>query len=151
MKPLPAVVLLLFAGVAVADDAANKKLLRDLQGSYFPTSMTGAGEARPDDFLKAASFVIKGDTFTFRFKRGDKEEVKTATIGVDADQKPAAIDLTPKDGPDAGKPMLGIVKADRDAVTLCWSDKRDKPDRPKDFNSTKENGYFLIVMKKAKD
>ena len=40
MMRLPAAVLFLFASVAVADDAANKKLLKDLEGNYAPASMT---------------------------------------------------------------------------------------------------------------
>jgi uncharacterized protein (TIGR03067 family) len=58
--------------------------------------------------------------------------------------------MTPKDGPDASKPILGIVKVEKDTVTLCWGDRADKSERPKEFSSTKENKHFLIVMKKAK-
>jgi uncharacterized protein (TIGR03067 family) len=150
MMRLPLAALLLTAGVAVADDAAAKKFLKTLEGSYTPVSMTRGGEAAPDAFVKSASFVIKGDTFVVRFTEGGKAEDKAATLVVDSDQKPAAIDMTAKDGPEAGKPILGIVKVDKDTVTLCWGDRSDKAERPKDFSSTKENKHFLIVMKKAK-
>lgn len=143
-------VLVLSAGAAAADDAAAKKMLKDLEGTYTPLSMTRGGEAAPDEFLKSASFHIKGDTFVVRFTKGGKEEDKEATIVLDPGQKPTAIDMTPKDGKEAGKPILGIVKVEKDTVTLCWADHRDKVDRPKDFSSTKENKNFLIVMKKAK-
>jgi uncharacterized protein (TIGR03067 family) len=151
MMRLPAAVLLLIAGTAVGDDAAAKKMLKDLEGSYAPAVMKSAGEAIDDALLKDTSFTIKGDTFVFRYKMKDKTEEKQAVIVLDPSQKPAAIDLTPKEGPDASRPMLGIVKIEKDAVTLCWSDRRDKPERPKEFTSTKANGYFLIVMKKARD
>jgi len=146
MMRLPAAVLFLIAGVAAADDAANKKLLKDLEGNYTPVSMTKGGEKAPDDVATTAKFQIKGDTFIVRFGKGEE---KTATIVVDTDQKPTAIDMTPKEGPEAGKPMLGVVKIDKDTVTLCWTDE-DKPVRPKDFTSTKENKNYLIVMKKVK-
>jgi uncharacterized protein (TIGR03067 family) len=145
-----AAVLVLFAGAAGADDAAARKMLRDLEGSYTPVTMTKGGELAPDELKKSASFHIKGDTFTVRFTAGGKEENKSATIVLDPDQKPTAIDMTPKDGPDAGKPMLGIIKVEKGTVTLCWTDETDKPQRPKDFSSTKENGNLLVVMKKAK-
>jgi uncharacterized protein (TIGR03067 family) len=143
-------VLVLFVGAAVADDSAAKKLLKELEGSYTPVTMTKGGEPAPDEFKKGITFLVKGDTFTVRFAKGGKGEDKVATIVLDPAQKPAAIDLTPKDGPDAGKPMLGIIKVEKDTVTLCWTDETDKPQRPKDFSSTKENKSFLVVMKKAK-
>ena len=150
MMRLPAAVLLLIAFAVVADDAASEKMLKDLEGNYGPVAMTKSGEPAPDDFLKTVSFSIKGDTFNVRFKKGDAGEDKAATIVFDLSQKPMAISLTPKDGPDAGKPMLGIVKVEKDTVTLCWHDRGEKAERPKEFVSTKDNKNFLVVMKKAK-
>jgi len=149
MMRLPAAVLFLFAGVAIADDAAARKFLKDLEGIYTPTAMTKGGNASPDEALKAVSaVVIKGDTLTIRFKKGEKEDEHAGTVVVDAGQKPIAIDLTPKDGPDQGKPVLGIVKVEKGIVTLCFADRGDPTDRPKEFVSTKDNKYFLIVLKK---
>jgi uncharacterized protein (TIGR03067 family) len=110
--------------------------------------MTRAGEAGTDETVRG--ITIKGDTLTVRFKKGDATEDKAATLVVDPDQKPVAIDMTPKDGPDAGKPVLGIVKVERDTVTLCWGDRAGTSERPKEFASTKENKHFLIVLKKAR-
>ena len=150
MMRLPAAVLLLIAGIVVADDAAAKKMLKNLEGSYTATSMIQAGNAAPDEHLKTISLNLKGETFTIRFKKGDAGEEKTATIVVDPAQTPMAIDLTPKDGPKANIPVLGIIKAEKDTVTLCWSDRGEKTERPKEFTSTKDNKNFLIVMKRAK-
>ena len=150
MMRLPLVALALVAGPAVADDAAAKKLLKELEGTYTPVSMTQGGQAAPDNVIKAASFVIKGDTFVVRFTEKGKSEDKAATLVVDPDQKPVAIDMTPKDGPDAGKPILGIVKVEKDTVTMCWADETGRTKRPTEFSSTKENKHFLIVMRKAK-
>jgi uncharacterized protein (TIGR03067 family) len=150
MMRLPLAALVLTAGAAAADDAGAKKFLKTLEGSYTPVSMTRGGEPAPDEFLKAAAFVIKGDTLVVRFKKGDKAEDKEATVVVDPGQKPVAIDMTPKDGPDANKPILGIVKVEKDTITLCWGDRSDKAERPREFSSTKENKHLLIVMKRAK-
>jgi uncharacterized protein (TIGR03067 family) len=150
MMRLPAAVLLLIAGAVVADDAAAKKMLKDLEGSYIATSMIQSGVAAPDESLKTISVNLKGDKFTIRFKKGDGGEEKTATIVVDPVQKPITIDLTPKDGPKANIPVLGIVKVEKDAVTLCWNDRGDKAERPKVFASTNDNKNLLLVLKKAK-
>jgi len=148
LRVLPAGVLLLFALGVSADDAASKKMLKDLEGSYSAISMSKAGEPAPDEYLKTISFNVKGDTFTVTFKKGDASEDKAATALIDSTQKPIAIDLTPKDGPEVGKPMLGIIKIEKDSITLCWTDRGEKTERPKEFSSTKENKQFLIVMKK---
>lgn len=151
MMRLPLVVLLLCASVAAADDATARKFLKELEGNYTPVRITKGGEPLPDAEFKAVAIIaIKGDTLTVRFKKGDKDEDKAATLVVDPGQTPVALDMTPKDGPDASKPVLGIVKVERDTVTICWGDRADKAERPKEFNSTKENRNFLIVMKKAR-
>lgn len=151
MLRLPAIVLLFIGGVAVADDAAARKLLKDLEGTYTPTAVTRAGEVAPPEQVKAISAVIiKGDTITLRFAQDKKIKDNAATLVVDPAQKPIAIDMTPKEGDFAGKPVLGILKIDKDMITVCWADRRDAADRPKDFSSTKENKNLLIVMKKAR-
>lgn len=150
MMRLPFVTVLIAAGAAAADDTAANKLLKELEGSYAPVSMTRSGEPAPAEFQKGISFAIKGNNLTVRFSKNGKGEDKDATLVVDPAQTPAAIDMTPKDGPDAGKPILGIVKVEKNTVTLCWADQPGSSARPKEFSSTKENKNFLIVMKKAK-
>ena len=147
---LPFAALVLCAGVAVADDAAAKKFLKELEGSYTVTSMTRGGEAAPADVIAGVTITIKGDNLVAHFKKGDASEDKGAVLVVDPAQKPTAIDMTAKDGPEAGNPVLGIVKVEKDTVTFCWGDRTGVAERPKDFASTKENKHFLIVLKKAK-
>jgi uncharacterized protein (TIGR03067 family) len=148
MLRIPVAFLFLVAGTSVADDAASKKFLKELEGSYSPLSMTRGVEAAPDDFLKTFVLTIKGDTLTVKFKKGDMVEDKAAIIVVDAAQKPTAIDMTPNEGKDAGKPVLGIVKIEKDVVTLCWADGDARSERPKEFSSTKENKHLVMVLKK---
>ncbi len=150
MTRLPVVALVLVAGISTADDAAAKKFLKDLEGTYTLANMTRSGESALDEFTKSVTVMFKGDTVTVHFKKGDTGEDKSATLVVDPAQKPTAIDMTPKDGPDAGKAVLGIVKLEKDSITLCWGDRDGKADRPKEFSSTKENRHLLMVLKKAK-
>ena len=150
MMRLPLAAILLGASLAAADDAAARKFLKELEGNYTPVSMTRGGESAPDEFVKGISFAIKGDTLTVRFQSAKKAEDKAATLVVDPGQKPAAIDMTARDGDNAGKPILGIVKVERDTVTLCWADDAARADRPKEFSSTKENKNLLIVLRKAR-
>lgn len=138
--------LLCFAGIAQADDAAAKKYLESIQGNWTITSMQKAGMDAPEDLVKSINIVIKGDTLTLKIGKDDE---KNATLVIDPSQKPVAMDLTPKDGPNAGKPMLGLVTFEKGVLTMVWSDDREAKARPKDLTSTKENKYFLLVLKKG--
>lgn len=147
------VTLWLLSGMALADEAADKKLLKELEGTYVPTAMTRAGEAAPAALLKAVTITVKGDTFTVHVKSESKEgkdDTKNATMVVDASAKPMTIDLTPKEGDNANKPLLGIISIEKDTVKLCWSDNALRTVRPTSFESTKANGCLLIEMKKSK-
>jgi uncharacterized protein (TIGR03067 family) len=146
-----AAVLVLCAGLAANADEADKKFLKDVEGSYTPAAITKSGAPAAAAELKAVDGVtIKGDTFTVRFKKGEELVDRVATLVVDASKTPVAIDLIPKDGPKANQRIPGIAKLEKDTLTICWSDQREKPERPKDFSSTKEQPNFLIVLKRAK-
>jgi uncharacterized protein (TIGR03067 family) len=138
--------LLLCTGTLFA--AEPSKFLKGLEGTYDLSVMKKAGEEAPAELRSSFQIVIKGDALTIAVK-GDKESgSKDAVVTVDETKNPISIDLTPKS--DASKKMIGIIKADKDEVTICWNDVKDSTDRPKDFTSTKENKHILIVMKKAK-
>lgn len=144
MKRLLPALLLVAAGTAVADDAAAKKMLKDIEGTYTATALTKGGQAAPEEFLKAVTIRIEKGELIFATPGGKD---KAATIVLDPAQKPTAIDLTPKDGDDAGKPVLGIIKVEKDVVTLCFADSPAAA-RPKDFKSTDDSKVMLVVLKK---
>lgn len=138
--------VLAMVGLTQADDAANKKFLDSLAGKYTVKSMKKGGEDGPADLVKMITVEIKGTTLSLNFGKDSKD----ATIVIDASQKPIAIDLTPKDGPNAGKPVLGVVSIEKDTVTMCWGEEKENRVRPKDFDSTKDNKQFQIILEKAK-
>lgn len=132
--------------ISRADEAASKKYLESLQGTWSVTSMQKAGMDAPEELVKSVTIEIKGDSFLLKFS---KQEERNATLVVDPSQKPVALDLTPKDGPNAGKPLLGLVSLEKGVLTMVWNDERDSKTRPKEFSSTKENKQLLIVLKKG--
>ena len=137
---------LCLAGITRADDAAAKKYLAGMEGTWHVTTMKKGGEEAPAEFTKAVILVIKGDTLTLKI---GKEAEKNATLVVDPAQKPVTLDMTPKDGDNAGKHILGLVSLEKDVLTICLSDDKEGKSRPKDLTSTKENKNYVIVLKKG--
>jgi uncharacterized protein (TIGR03067 family) len=135
-----------FVSIAAADEAANKKLLKDLEGDYKLTAAQRGGEAPPATFLDEIERVsIKDGKLTISFKKDGKVDVKSATLTVDASKKPAHIDLKPEDEPK--KEVFGIISIDDGTVKLCWGDGPNSK-RPTDFTSSKENMNFLLTLKR---
>ncbi len=145
MKPLIAVLALGFVAGARADEAASKKFLKDLEGTYSATSMSLGGMAAPEELTKTVTFEFKAGTLIVSAGKGKD---KVATLVVDPSQKPIAVDVTPKDGPDAGKSMAGIIKVEKDVVTLCFIDAPGAA-RPKEFTGEGMKTMLVVLKKKS--
>ncbi len=135
----------LVAVSAAAADDDNKPGKLDpgkLVGTYKITDGKKAGDKIGDDAKKGAviftkeAITIKEDDMTFKF--GYK---------LDPKETPAAIDMEITE-PDAlkGAKALGIIKLEGGEVTLCYHP--EGKERPKKFESTKDNGYYMFTMKK---
>src|SRR5262249_26311327 len=108
-------------------------------------SIKKAGKEVPKEDLKDMILTVTGNKGVV--KKGDKV-LGEGTSEVNMDKKPWTIDLTMTAGEGKGKTFKGIMKEDGKTVTLCLG----KPggDRPKEFSSTKENGYILEVLEEVK-
>ena len=62
--------------------------------------------------------------------------------------KPATIDLDIKSGPVNEGKAQGIIAIKKDKLMICYVPAPGK--RPKAFKSTKDNGAFYFVLKRAK-
>jgi uncharacterized protein (TIGR03067 family) len=139
------------ASTLVAGVQTAKALLKELEGTYTPTSFTLHGHLVPDSALKNTSFIFQGNTMTMKFKQGDTWRETVYTITLDQAKTPIAIDLTPQGGTSAGMTWPGIIKVEKGTVSLCYViSKSNEKGRPTEFSSTEENGYWLFVLKKDK-
>jgi len=133
----------LIAATAVsAEDKKPEGKLDKLVGDWKVTGGTKAGEKAGDDAKKGVVTVTK-DKITLT--DGDMKFV--FTYKADAAKDPAEIDMEIVE-PDAfkGTKAKGIIKLDGDKVTLCYHPMGG--DRPKKFESTKDNGNYMFMMEK---
>jgi uncharacterized protein (TIGR03067 family) len=139
------VVLALAVGFLVgADDPKKdkgKKGTKGLVGTWQVVSATEGGNA--NDKMKGRLVVFEDYTVTVKAEKGDMK----ATY--QADPKKKTIDLTPTEGKNKDKTILGIYELKKDRLTICYAHP-DK-DRPKDFTAGKGSGNVLVVLKRAKD
>ena len=152
MRPIYALALALglvaLGGAARADDEANKKALKDLEGTYLLIGLEGKGlKVTEEDFKKVPDadrkIVIKGDQIVSYF--GGKED--PAALKLDAVQKPAHMDVTSTKG---GKTEVnyGIYKLDNGVLIVCALEKGEAKDRPKEF---KVDGKEIMMTLKKQD
>ena len=132
---------LMAAVTALADDPKPAPLdPAKLLGDWTLAEGTKAGDKMDKP---AGTMVVTKDKMTL--KNDDMTFVFAYTM--DAKAIPATIDMTilePESFKD-GK-AKGLIKLADGKVTLCYHPMGG--DRPKEFKSTKDDGNFLIVMKK---
>ncbi len=116
----------------------------DIAGNWTITSGVRAGEELPDERI-AAGIKISKDSIEI----AAGEEAFVMSYKINEKASPAAVDMKVLSGPaPEGAPAFGILKRDGDTLVLCYNATDE--DRPKSFESTAENGFFLFKMKLKK-
>ena len=141
---LAAFALCAFAAVTVADDKPAMKMdAAKLVGSYKIVSGQKAGEDMSEDAKKAPITFAK-DKITMK----SQDQTFVFEYKLDTEVTPATIAMTITE-PDAlkGSKSKGIIKMMDGKLVIAY-DPQGK-ETPKDFKSTKEDGYFTFTMEKA--
>ncbi len=112
-------------------------------GTWKYVSGKRAGTESPADNLLGDVVVSKK---TFTLPAGDGEKFVMA-YQLDLAQSPATIDFEIESGPVPEGTALGIIKMDGEQMVLCYDPAG--ANRPRDFDSTEDNGFFLFVLKPA--
>jgi uncharacterized protein (TIGR03067 family) len=147
VRTLAVGVAALLVATAGAQDKPGKLDPAKLVGEYTLTEGVKAGKKAEGDSLKGKITITKekiksedgssGMTFEFAYK-------------VKADAAPAEIDLEITMPADFKAKTKGIVSLTDGTIKLCYHPMEGK-DRPKKFESTEENGFYLWTMKKKSD
>src|SRR5216683_1613913 len=123
-------------------DAAPKKELDLLKGTWAATSYVKDNKPAPEPDLKMMKLTIAGDQVTFT--KG--KDARKSTYKLDPAQKPKTVDIVMVDGPDKGKTLQAIYEINGDELKICLA-ILDKP-RPKEFAAKPET--ILETWKREK-
>jgi uncharacterized protein (TIGR03067 family) len=154
MKPCGAfawVVVATAAGIgqpaAVDDgDAAVKKELEKVAGTWRLVSVEKDGRKLPEDEVKPLRLVIAGDRYTLRRAGKTVEEGK---VRIDPTRNPRTIDIYPTK--PEGKVQLGIYEWDGDdRLRICFTHPGAAQTRPAEFSTTKGTGHVMEVGEREK-
>jgi len=135
--------LALVAGLLVAADDPKDEA-KKFEGTWTMVSGEKDGKSLPEQTIKTAKLVIKGDQHDVKI--GD--DAFKGTHKVDPSKKPKAIDVADTEGPFKGKTVLGIYEMDADTFKICFAEPGK--DRPKEFSTKSGTGHILHVWKKEK-
>ena len=118
-----------------------------LLGKWTISSAEMMGEKNAD--MVGATMEFTADKLTFKAK---EDEGKHASYKLDTKASPKQIDVSPlnEEGkPLEGKTMTLIYEVDGDTLKLCGPDRPGEA-RPRTFESKKEPGTVLLILKRAK-
>lgn len=136
----------LLVAVAGAENKPDKIDPAKLLGKYVDIEGVKSGEKADADRLKGQFVNITKDTFKIEGEKS--EQTFEFSYKLKPDTSPVEIDLEIVYPDDLkGNKAIGIISLDGDKLKLCYN--TEIKDRPKTFESTKENGYFLWTMKKS--
>ena len=122
------------------DDAAA------LEGTWKPKSAIVGGKteaAPPAELLDKMRLIFKGTTLTIK---GGPDGDSETTFEVDNTKKPAHITIQPPKGEKTG--LKGIYKIEKDKLTICGTEKGE---RPAEFVSKEGTEIGLMVLERVKE
>ena len=144
---LPAIVLVFF-GVALAQDDAVKKELAKMQGDWQLVRGEENGEPAPEYVVKHLKCVIKGDQLTFEGIEPLTDKASKLSIKIDTSTIPKCIDLKVDAGSLKGDVLEGVYERTGDGLKLCLY--FGKGNRPLEFETKAGSNRVLFVLKREK-
>lgn len=128
------------AGFLIAADAKEQQLL---EGKWKVTAVEAGGMKVPEDKLKTAFVVIKGDKLTMS---DVGKEGKELVFKIDPAKKPKHIDLT---DPKTKDTLPGIYALEGDELKICFPLTMKDAKRPETL-APKDKGHMALTCKREK-
>ena len=135
-----------WVAVAIGDDKPVMFDSAKLQGKYINIEGKKSGEKADPDRLKGQFVTVSKDVF--KIEGEQPEQTFEFKYKLNTAKNPVEIDLEIQYPEDLkGNKASGIISFDGKTLKLCYH-STEPDDRPKAFESTEKNGYFLWTMTK---
>jgi uncharacterized protein (TIGR03067 family) len=142
---LPAAAFALAAILARSEEPARGPAAK-LLGTWTIASGEKDGQKEPAERLKGTEVQITKDTIIVTGR--DAAHSYKASYKLDLKHRPHAITMKALDGPDKGKPALGIFQLEGDTLKLCYALPGERS--PEDFTTRPGSRHMLFILKRAK-
>jgi len=125
--------------IAVSPSYSQAPRAKDsIEGSWLLTgSTTPAGKKIPSELIEQLMGELTISKDGVYEQRAAGMKVESGKYKVDADKKPAWIDLEPTEGRNKGKKQLGILKIEEGKLTVALG-KIGSGERPRDFENSRK-------------
>ena len=137
--------------LGVADDPASRDA-RLIQGTWQGVEMVQSGTRAPAREARDNVLVFEGEDLVLRSLNGPMDPVGRARFKLDPDKTPAAIDITPLDGPERGRILPGIYQIEKNRLTIHLRPgqpgKAPGP-RPSEFQTRDGDGVHVLVLERV--
>lgn len=132
-------------GLAQEPKTGPSKTTPKTDGNWKAKEATLNGMELGAPFLMAITLQLKGDQYEVKVgAKIDKGKCEILT-----DSKPNRMKITGSEGPNEGKSIWAIFEqTNPDQLKVCYNLK--KKEYPKAFESTQENGEFLVIYERVK-
>lgn len=137
--------VIVVAGLLVAADAKEDvaKEMKKLEGKWKVVAVEARGMKVPEDKLKGAAVIIKGDKITMA---DPGKAAKELVFKIDPTKKPKHIDLTDPKEKDTAP---AIYSLDGDELKICVPLAMKDAKRPETFD-TKDKPQMAFTCRRAK-
>jgi uncharacterized protein (TIGR03067 family) len=136
-------VVLLAVGCQQRDDATRHEP-DELRGTWKLEEMVIDGKAVDDQEIKQ-TYSLSFEEGRYVIRASGRVQSRGA-YKADPAANPKSLDISPFDGEDAGRTLLGIYKEEGGVLTVCVR----KEDRPTQFFGEEEHAGMRIVLKREK-
>lgn len=112
-----------------------------IEGNWIPITAELAGQRLPDETLKDTRLILGDGRYTYQNDHG--------SYTLAPSEKPKAMEITGKEGPNQGKTFLAIYELTDDTLRICY-DLSGKT-RPTEFTTKAGTRLFLVTYKRVKN